>query len=90
MDNLLVSLLVGILGGEAARYAETNNHKMNIPIRLIYLISFAIFYNICMIFMGIVYLLKGFLIPWGGIAIFSTLISLAISTILFILKKIKK
>lgn len=90
MDNLIISLLFGVLGGEVATYLEKKDRKINLPIRLIYLVSFAIIYNVSMIFTGLVYLLKGFPIPWSSIGIFSILISLSISIALFFLKIIKK
>lgn len=54
------------------------------------MISFSTIYTIFVIFTGIVFLLRGFPIPWNGIGISSILISLTISAILLVIQRVKK
>lgn len=90
MDNLFISFIFGMLGGELVNYLEKNNKKIEVPIRLVYLISFAIIYTLSVIFSGIVYLIKKYPIGWESIGISSILISLSISMALFFIKFFKK
>lgn len=90
MDNLFFAFIAGIIGGELATRLVKNDTKIKISIPLAYLISFTAIYTVFLICTGIIFLLKGFPIPWGGIGIFSILISLTISVILFIIKKVKR
>lgn len=90
MDNLFFAFLAGIIGGELATRLAKNDTKIEIPILFVYLISFSTIYSVSFIFTGIVFLLKGFPIPWEGIGIFSILISLTISIILLVIKKVKR
>jgi hypothetical protein len=90
MDNFLFAFLVGIIGGELATRITKNNTKIEVHIPLIYMISFSTIYTIFVIFTGIVFLLRGFPIPWNGIGISSILISLTISAILLVIQRVKK
>lgn len=90
MDNLFISIIFGMLGGELANYLEKNNKKIEVPIRLVYLISLAVIYTLSVIFSAIVYLIKKHPIEWESIDISSTLISLSISIALFFIKFLKK
>lgn len=87
MDNLLFAFLAGIIGGELATRLVKDNTRIEIPIPLIYMISFTTIYTISVIFTGVIFLLKGFPIPWSGIGVSSILISLTISVILLFIKK---
>lgn len=87
MDNLLFAFLAGIIGGELATRLVKDNTKIEIPIPLIYMISFTTIYTISVIITGVIFLLKGFPIPWSGIGVSSILISLTISVILLFIKK---
>ncbi len=89
VNSLLFAFLAGIIGGELATRLAKNNTKIEIPIQLIYIIIFTTIYTISVIFTGIVFLLKGFPIPWDGIGVYSILISLTISVILLIIKKVR-
>ena len=90
MDKLFFAFLAGIVGGELATRLVKNDKKIEISIPLVYLISFSTIYSVSFIFTGIVFLLKSFPIPWKGIGIFSILISLTISIILLVIKKVKR
>lgn len=90
MDNLFFAFLAGIVGGELATRLAKNDTKIEIPILFVYLISFTTIYTVSFIFTGIIFLLKGFPIPWDGIGIFSILTSLTITVILLIIKKVKR
>lgn len=90
MDNLILSVLVELFGGTLEHYLAKNDRKINMPIGLIYMISFSIIYSVSIAFTSIVYFVKGFPIPWKSIGLFSIIISLFISTVLFCLKKIVK
>ena len=89
MDNLIFAFLSGMLGGELANYVAKNDKRVELPTLLIYLISFSIVYTISVTFTGIVYLIKGFPIPWKWIGVFSISTSLALSLILFTIKLVR-
>ena len=68
---------------------QQSHTKIEIPIQLVYMIIFTTIYTISVVFTGIVFLIKGFPIPWSGIGAYSILISLTISVILLIIKKVR-
>lgn len=89
-DNLLFSLLAGMLGGKITRYVLDNNRKIRIPFMLLYAVCFTLVYSSALIFLAILYWMNGTEISWKGVGIFSISVSFCIVLALFVWDKIKQ
>lgn len=90
-ELILRSAVAGILGGDFADWVLKNNadKRIYIPIFTLSFVLFVWIFFILSAFFGIVYLIKGFFIPWLGLFLASALFSFLVSISLFLINKNK-
>lgn len=87
IDLILRSAIAGIVGGEIANWLSGKNRAVKPSFFILYSLCFTTIYSLTILFFYIIYLIKGFLIPWFGLFITSSLISFFVSISLILLDK---
>ena len=90
MENFIIYFLVGMLGTDIANEIAKKDSKVNIPKFVLFSLCFTISYLIGFVFFYLVYLFKGFTVPWQGLGVSCLSISLLFLLMIFILSMFKK
>ena len=63
-DNLVVVILIILFGDKFIKFIIDNDRNIPLPFLLIYFILFAVIFHVGLSFFVLVFLIKGFRIPW--------------------------
>lgn len=93
MQDLLLSFLVGMVGGDIAHQFAQDNRKFRLTLPVLIVIFSVIFSGIYLLGLGffiVVWLIKGHPILWQQLGIFSLVFALTSLLLMFILEKTYK
>lgn len=88
-NNIASSTVISMAIAEAAGALAQEDKVIKVPFFVLYSVSFTAIYTLGAVFLLSVYFIQGFTIPWLGLFIFSFLVSLSISLVLFLMDKLK-
>lgn len=86
-DNLIVFILIILFGDKFIKFIIDNDRSISLPFLLIYFILFAVIFHVGLPFFVLVFLIKGFHIPWMPLCIVSMLISFFSALVLLLIDR---
>lgn len=86
-DNLIVVILIILFGDKFIKFIIDNDRNIPLPFLLIYFILFAVIFHVGLSFFVLVFLIKGFRIPWMSLCIVSMLISFFSTLVLLLIDR---
>lgn len=88
--SVLTNAAAGIVIGEVAGTLAKEDKVIRIPFFILYALCFTAIYTVGAVFFVLVYLAKGFFVPWLGLAVAVMAMSFSVVAVLFVLNQLKR